>query len=545
MGKLLFAAISCQLSAAAAAEAAAAAPAAAKRFLSSAPAPELLAALEAEVKSLNEVCHVKTESHCSWWTWCPSGSSCNDNNECECDAGYCTLDNSTCVSAASLHSPTPNTVSWPLSALVDALTQDAIDQFITHDEGKVGENCGDDFNLNMSSIWWPGCGGVESVEDFDKCTGSCIQKSTMQEIDDFNAQHPGMKVSYVSRAGAGEGGAALEQVDLTGWWLPAPGHSSSTPRIVVQHGHTSNSNKFRQQFVAFQLRKLGYSVLVNNLRDHCYSSDSEASIVEWGHAYPYDVLGAWDYLRTDPDGVLGGALDDGKVGILGFSMGALLTTTAFGIEGKVPAVWVDGPPLSPESAFRFGSFQHVRDSYLPNDWLAQLAIDIVAPPVWANVVAEALKQGVDITKYTPGKVLPQGPETQRKIMVTGNVHDTTVNFADGRELIKMLEEFPTKYQVSDSTFTELCNGQTHCVDHLAEADRYSAEMCKFWSDVFGENKDCAETTSCNTLTAGTCDPDWTKFSWCSWWRGETFCDDGACRCMEGHCTPDGEVCEKQ
>jgi pimeloyl-ACP methyl ester carboxylesterase len=432
--------------------------------------------------------------------------------------------------------------------LVDALTEDAIDKFITHDEGKVGSNC-DDAKLNMSSmvetISWPGCGDIKSIDDFDKCTGTCIQTATMREIDDFNTQHPGMKVSYVSRTGAGENGVALEQVNLTGWWLPAPGHNSNTPRIVVQHGHTSNSNQFRQLFVAFQLRKLGYSVLVNNLRDHCYSDDSDASVVEWGHAYPYDVLGAWDYLRSDPDKVLGGALDDGKVGILGFSMGALLTTTAFGIEGNVPAVWVDGPPLSPESAFRFGSFHHVRDNYLPNAWLAQKATDIIIPPVWENVVAEALKKGVDISEYTPGKVLPAGPETKRKIMVTANIHDTTVNIADGRELIEMLEALPSRYQVSDLTFTELCNGKDHCIDHLAEADRYSAEMCKFWSDVFGENKDCAKPESCNTRTARTCHPDWWKLSWCSGWRGETFCDEGTCRCKEGYCTKDGEVCEKQ
>merc|ERR1712232_842795 len=144
--------------------------------------------------------------------------------------------------------------------------------------------------------------------------------------------------------------------------------------------------------------------------------------------------------------------------------------------------------------------------------------------------AEALKKGVDISEYTPGKVLPRGPEAKRKIMVTANRHDKTVNFADGRELIKMLEALPSKYQVSDLTFSEACNGKDHCIDHLAEIDRYSAEMCKFWSHVFGENKDCGEPKECNTLTYGTC-----QYLGCWWWRGETFCDEeGQCRCKEGH-----------
>ena len=36
-------------------------------------------------------------------------------------------------------------------------------------------------------------------------------------------------------------------------------------------GFQSNSNEFRQQFIAFILRSLGYDVLLNNFRDHCYS----------------------------------------------------------------------------------------------------------------------------------------------------------------------------------------------------------------------------------------------------------------------------------
>ncbi len=36
-------------------------------------------------------------------------------------------------------------------------------------------------------------------------------------------------------------------------------------------GFQENSNGFRQQFVAFILRSLGYDVLLNNFRDRCYS----------------------------------------------------------------------------------------------------------------------------------------------------------------------------------------------------------------------------------------------------------------------------------
>jgi len=250
--------------------------------------------------------------------------------------------------------------------LVNLMTGMAIDGFITLKEEHVKEYCGKDYeDLGIGDIthriWWPGCGKdfapLTKMEDFEKqCPkDGCIKPQTMKEMDDFNEKYGGRKVSYKSRNGKGEDGKALEQVTLSGWWMPAPNHNKDTPRIVVQHGFTSNSNKFRQQFLAWQLRKMGFSVLVNNFRDHCYSDRSKAHTVEWGHAYPYDLLGAWDYAKADSDGVMGGSLPSEKVGIMGISMGAFTTANAFGIDGDVPAVWIDGPPRSPKVGFIMGA----------------------------------------------------------------------------------------------------------------------------------------------------------------------------------------------
>jgi len=255
--------------------------------------------------------------------------------------------------------------------------------------------------------------------------------------------------------------------------LPAPGATKDTPRIVVQHGFTSNSNKFRTMFVAYLLRKLGYSVLVNNLRDHCYSEDSSQRVVGWGHAYPYDLLGAWDYTKdhaADP-------IDASKVGILGFSMGGFTTNNAFGLEPKIPAVWIDGAPISPRAGFEVG----FKGALGPADFLHGHIIN----EVWEAVEEAAMKKGVDLEEHLPEKEFPNGPDTKRKVFVTANKQDGTVHYSSSQALVALLKKYPKKYDLVE--FWSLdgdCNGETHCIDFLAHTETYSKKLGTFWAGVF-------------------------------------------------------------
>lgn len=74
-----------------------------------------------------------------------------------------------------------------------------------------------------------------------------------------------------------------------------------------------------------------------------------------GDAYVYDVLGAWDFVVADPDGKLGGPRSSDLVGVMGFSKGAFVSTTAFGMEGRIPGAWADGGPFTPEAVFKHGA----------------------------------------------------------------------------------------------------------------------------------------------------------------------------------------------
>lgn len=202
-----------------------------------------------------------------------------------------------------------------------------------------------------------------------------------------------------------------------------------------------------------------------------------------GDAYPYDTLGAWDYARMDPDGVLGGEMETSKVGVMGFSKGAFTTLNVFGLEGDVPAVWVDSPPFTPKVVFAHGAEKE----------MAGMGIAFVAPllitPVWDNVEAEAASKGVDLNKNLPEKVLPAAPDKQRPIFVTSNVQDDTVPIGEMDRLLALLADYPEKYSVSKWVNDGTCNGDDHCVDHIRLFDEYSKKACDFWKPALGLSDD--------------------------------------------------------
>jgi len=372
-----------------------------------------------------------------------------------------------------------------------------ITTFLHIDEKYVEEYCNADLTMKnlTDNTWWPGCGPEGKYipvkdGDFSVCKGTCIKKQRMMDLDAFNEKWGGKLVSYQSRVDK-DGKTSAKTVELTGWLLLAPKHTAETPRIVLQHGFTSNSNQHRAQFFAYQLRKLGFSVLVNNFRDHCYSADTKVRINQWGHAAPYDTLGAWDYAVKDPDNVFGGPIEDKFVGVLGFSMGAFTTASLFGLEGRVPAVWVDSPPFTPKTGFYL-----VYLGALEGYGLGPLA-PLLLDPVYAKIVEAAKAKGVDINENTPADTLPKGPDTKRQIFWVGNKDDNVVSYADGAKLKEVLDKYPKKYKLTEWHLEGECNGGTHCEDHVRIPDEYEAKMCSFWTGVFGlEESSCGlEKTS--------------------------------------------------
>jgi len=364
--------------------------------------------------------------------------------------------------------------------LIQYLTNLAVDEMLVIDEVKVMRNCLDDLvPPNMTAnIWWPGCGNPEGdmANLNDTCTLPCYQSEILHQMD-TEWQKAFKQVFYTSRVHP-----SIETIQLGGWWLPAANPNAS--RIVIQHGFQANSNQFRPQLLAYMLRSLGYSVLMNNFRDHCYSANSTAHVYEWGHAYPYDVLGALDYARNDPDGILGGPRTSDQVGLAGISKGAFLTMITLGMEASLPGAWADAPPFTADAVFRQGASKRFRELGLP-DFVFDISIDTV----WENVQKAALEKDVNLTEHSPGEMLPQGPDTARPLSIVCNEDDNTVPIAECDRYKELLASYPAKYSVSDWTVKGECHGDSHCMDHFRQFTDYLARLCKFWRNVFGQAAD--------------------------------------------------------
>lgn len=201
-------------------------------------------------------------------------------------------------------------------------------------------------------------------------------------------------------------------------------------------------------------------------------------ITTWGYAYHYDLLGAWDYLKKDPDQHLGGSQPSSKVGIMGFSMGAFITINAFTLEKEVPAAWSDSPPAQASSVFFFGAEK--------NPAAPIFKIPGVSPLIWHWMTNKA---GVDIEARSPLKDIPNGPDGKRPIQLVTNLLDETVPGSDVKNVVKALKEHPDKYDVAEPIYTKKkCNSQHHIVAMLLEPDKYRQRLCDFWTAALGADK---------------------------------------------------------
>mmetsp|Transcript_96697 Transcript_96697/g.189919 ORF Transcript_96697/g.189919 Transcript_96697/m.189919 type:complete len:459 (+) Transcript_96697:69-1445(+) len=360
---------------------------------------------------------------------------------------------------------------------VAIMSQAAISSMVTIDDREVMRYCAANSTDSLaSSISWPVCGVAEWTAS---CARPCYSEDLLRRVQALNKKHPGRLVAYRSRPHAGS-----EVVDLSGWYMPAPPETRPRgrppPRVVVQHGFTENSNYFRYVLFAYMLRSVGVDVIVNNFRDHCYSANSSRHIYEWGHAYPYDLLGAWDYARTDPDGIMGGPLEANQVGLSGFSKGGFTTLNAFGLEGEVPAAWVDGAPSTPGEVFAHSAKQRFIDAGVP------VAVSsIFVEPAWRAVLAYAHAHGVDLNENIPAIALPMGPDLRRPVHVIQNTQDHLVPMSEHTQVMKVFAEYPEKYDVQgDWVVTGKCHGNGHCTEHLRLFDEYFARLCRFWRGAF-------------------------------------------------------------
>jgi len=119
---------------------------------------------------------------------------------------------------------------------------------------------------------------------------------------------------------------------LSGWWIP-----NGEKTVIPLHGYTRSrwDDVYMKQTTEFLLKE-GYSVLTFDFRAH---GKSEGKYTTVGEKELIDVLSAIDWLKSNhPEKAE-------KIGLVGFSMGAVVTIMALAEDERVTCGVADSPPV--------------------------------------------------------------------------------------------------------------------------------------------------------------------------------------------------------
>eukprot|EP00929_Paragymnodinium_shiwhaense_P101232 TRINITY_DN64175_c0_g1_i1.p1 TRINITY_DN64175_c0_g1~~TRINITY_DN64175_c0_g1_i1.p1 ORF type:complete len:453 (+),score=62.57 TRINITY_DN64175_c0_g1_i1:74-1432(+) len=314
------------------------------------------------------------------------------------------------------------------------------------------------------------CGaGNKSDDEINRCTEPCFGLDYVLEWERLAAQLDYAAVHFTSR----EGPRGEAPVRLQGWWLaPAkvPAQKKGlAPRIVVMHGRGGNANDCSVQSTCFLLRSMGFGCLTPNARDAGTSgSSSHPKQLTAGYDYAMDVLGAWDYARRDPHGILGGALPASKVGI----MGPQAVAIAFALERRIAGAWFDSALVQ--------GVEHLIDTRYK--YLSFLEPLLTYP---IKVFARELAQPLDY--YKPLEMLKNcSTEVRRKIGISHSSLDDLYPVEEANTAVDVLTGLPSCYEVDVFIPPANCDGVTHRTATLQYPDDMRNKLCRFWNYVFGD-----------------------------------------------------------
>ena len=136
---------------------------------------------------------------------------------------------------------------------------------------------------------------------------------------------------------------ARDGSNVNAWY--ANTHGTDAPVIILVHGRGMCKSKYEVVLPANMLFKMGFNVMLIDMRNHGFSDPDVDGLIKWGKTEHLDVLGAWDWLQTQ------GWLPE-QIGIFGCSMGGGTTTIATAKEPLVKASWVDGGVCMPDQVLK-------------------------------------------------------------------------------------------------------------------------------------------------------------------------------------------------
>ena len=175
---------------------------------------------------------------------------------------------------------------------------------------------------------------------------------------------------------------ATDGLTLRGWWIPAPG---STRAVISLHGQGGSMDPDLPNVPP--LHAAGFNVLMFDFRAH---GRSEGKISTIGFLERMDLLGAVEFLHQK--GIT-------RIGVLGFSMGAMVAILTAPVCEAIDAVVADsGPAWLKHAIVVWGTERRIPK------WLGPFV-------VWLTFFATSLRLGVNLFEYEPvdwvGKIAPR------------------------------------------------------------------------------------------------------------------------------------------
>lgn len=137
--------------------------------------------------------------------------------------------------------------------------------------------------------------------------------------------------------------ASRDGIRLRGWFLTADG---SDDVVILCHGY--GGNRFQVHDMALALWRRGHNVLSFDFRA---SGESEGRLASFGFREGEDVLGAVDYAVGRRE------VRDGRVAVVGFSMGATAALLAAARDERIRCVVADSAYPSLRDVLK-GAFRH-------------------------------------------------------------------------------------------------------------------------------------------------------------------------------------------
>ena len=132
------------------------------------------------------------------------------------------------------------------------------------------------------------------------------------------------------------------QVTIAAWWEPVA--TLDAPTVILIHGLNGCRRNGPNLLAAGMLHRHGIAVLLIDMRNHGDSTVEDGRFSGGNDEY-LDALGAFDWLRTQ-------GIPAGRIGLLGFSLGAATAMIAIGEEPAVAAIWADSSYAEIREAIR-------------------------------------------------------------------------------------------------------------------------------------------------------------------------------------------------